>query len=238
MQQLIFVALGGSLGAVCRFIIANGFLLWLGRGFPYGTLFINVTGSLLMGLLSEVLIQRFPLTLEYRSTLLIGFLGAYTTFSSFSLETLNLLEAGNLHKAFLNSFLNVTLSLLACWLGLLMGRNLLNMIGGDKVVWLALSLPYLILIYNLIGSLLLSIVGEIYLQQMNYDNRTIAAFYITLLATQCTLSIMWFVFKQAPLRLEAQDMLNLFACHCLFGAMAISLGRWLGRWLWQLAPVG
>jgi len=106
MNQLIAIALGGSLGAVTRFLVANGIYALLGRGFPYGTLFVNVSGSFMMGFLTALLmLQRFVYTAEYRAAILIGFLGAYTTFSTFALETFYLFEESNLLKAFFEHLL-------------------------------------------------------------------------------------------------------------------------------------
>ncbi|MGZ8223524.1 MAG: fluoride efflux transporter FluC [Methylobacter sp.] len=84
MNQLLAVALGGSFGAVVRFLVSSGIHQWLGRGFPYGTLVVNIVGSFLIGLLTEALIlQRIAMTLEYRAAILTGFIGAFTTFSTF-----------------------------------------------------------------------------------------------------------------------------------------------------------
>ena len=80
MHQLIAIALGGSAGAVVRFLVASGIYGWLGRGFPYGTLFVNVSGSFLMGLLTELMLQRFAVAAEYRAAVLVGFLGATRLF--------------------------------------------------------------------------------------------------------------------------------------------------------------
>jgi len=111
MKELIAIALGGSLGAVTRFLVANGIYAVLGRSFPHGTLFVNVSGSFLMGLLTQLMLQRFAMAVEYRAAILVGFLGAYTTFSTFALETLYLFEEGCLLKAFLNIFLSAVLCL-------------------------------------------------------------------------------------------------------------------------------
>ena len=95
MNQLIAIAAGGSIGALARFWVANAIYDLLGRGFPHGTLLVNVSGSFLMGLLTELMLQRFALTAEYRAAILVGFLGAYTTFSTFAIETLYLFEQGD-----------------------------------------------------------------------------------------------------------------------------------------------
>jgi len=124
VQQLLAIAGGGALGAVLRFGIASNIYRWLGRDFPYGILLVNVAGSLLMGLLFAFIVERGLLPLEWRAALMIGFLGAFTTFSTFSMETILLLESGELGKAGLNVLLNVTLCLAATWFGLIVGRQL------------------------------------------------------------------------------------------------------------------
>lgn len=96
----------------------------LGRGFPYGTLFVNVTGSLLMGVLSIVMLERFNVGPEWRAAIMVGLLGSFTTFSTFSLETLNLLEQGDIMRAMLNIVLSVLVCLAAVWLGVSIGRQL------------------------------------------------------------------------------------------------------------------
>lgn len=124
MQQLLVIAGGGAFGAVLRFVIASNIYRWLGRDFPYGILLVNVVGSLLMGLLFAVIIERGLVPLEWRAALMIGFLGAFTTFSTFSMETILLIEMGELFKAGLNIVLSVTLCLGATWFGLIAGRQL------------------------------------------------------------------------------------------------------------------
>jgi len=124
MNQLVAIAAGGALGALMRFWAANGVAAWLGKDFPYGTLLINVTGSLAIGFLYVLFVERFDVNVLWRPFLIIGFLGAYTTFSSFSLETLLLIEAGEPLKAFLNVLLSVSLCLAATTIGLLLGRQL------------------------------------------------------------------------------------------------------------------
>jgi CrcB protein len=124
MQQLLYIAAGGALGAVMRYGVSNGVHMLFGRDFPYGTLTVNVLGSLLIGLLYILLIERYSLGPEVRAVLIIGLLGAFTTFSTFSLETFNLLENGEVLKAVLNILLSVTLCLIAAWAGVLIGRQI------------------------------------------------------------------------------------------------------------------
>ncbi len=124
MLQLLTIAGGGALGAVLRFGMSSYVYRLLGRDFPYGTLAVNVVGSLLMGILFILFIERGLVSAEWRSAIIIGFLGAFTTFSTFSIETLMLVESGELSRAALNVVLSVTLCLVATWLGLVMGRQI------------------------------------------------------------------------------------------------------------------
>ncbi len=123
MTQLAFIAAGGATGALMRYWLSNGVYALLGRGFPYGTLTVNVTGSLLMGFIYVFMIERMDVSVEWRAGLMIGLLGAFTTFSTFSIETLNLIESGEQLKAAMNILLSVTLCILGCWLGMVVGRN-------------------------------------------------------------------------------------------------------------------
>lgn len=123
MQQLLAIAGGGALGAVLRFLMATNVSRLFGREFPYGTLSVNVLGSFLMGIFFIVIVERGALSAEWRNIIIIGFLGAFTTFSTFSIETLSLLESGELSRAALNIFLSVALCLCATWLGLIIGRQ-------------------------------------------------------------------------------------------------------------------
>lgn len=124
MNQLVAIAAGGALGALLRFWVAHGVALWLGRGFPYGTLIINISGSLAIGILYVLLVERFDLSPLWRPLLIVGLLGAFTTFSSFSLETLLLIESGEIMKAATNVLLSVVLCLGATTLGVWLGRQL------------------------------------------------------------------------------------------------------------------
>lgn len=124
MQQLIAIAIGGAVGSVLRFVVSTNVQRVMGKDFPYGTLTVNVLGSLLMGFLFIMLVERQISSIELRSGLLFGVLGAFTTFSSFSFETLALLESGDWGKALINVFMSVTCCLLATWIGLGIGRQL------------------------------------------------------------------------------------------------------------------
>jgi CrcB protein len=116
--------MGGAFGAVLRYGASLGVYSLLGRGFPYGTMFVNVSGSLLMGLLSVIMLERFNIDPEWRAAVLVGVLGSFTTFSTFSIETLNLLEQGDVIRATANIVLSVLVCLAAVWFGVLLGRQI------------------------------------------------------------------------------------------------------------------
>ncbi len=124
MLQVIAIAGGGAIGALLRFWVSTGTYLLFGRGFPWGTLVVNVLGSLLMGFLYVVFLERSLASPEIRSAVLVGLLGAFTTFSTFSIETLNLLEQADYLKALLNVLVSMCLCIIACWVGLVIGRQM------------------------------------------------------------------------------------------------------------------
>jgi CrcB protein len=122
----LFVAIGGACGASLRFYISQLVLNWLGKGFPFATLMVNISGSFIMGLLYQ-LIEHEILDISVHRTLIgIGFLGAFTTFSTFSLDSLLLLQQGDVLKAILNVLLNVLLCIGAAALGMYMVTTLVK----------------------------------------------------------------------------------------------------------------
>lgn len=124
MRQLLAIAAGGGVGALLRYWVSTGAHVLLGRGFPYGTLTVNVLGSLMMGFLYVWLLDRIVTGPVVRAFLLIGLLGGFTTFSTFSIESLNLIEAGHILKALVNVLLSVTVCITAAGLGVLIARQL------------------------------------------------------------------------------------------------------------------
>ena len=118
IKMYLSIALGGALGACLRFFISDTMLKLLGRGFPFGTLTVNIIGSLLLGVVFGLLEKQVLAVSPYKSLIVIGFLGALTTFSSFSMDSLLLLQQGQIVKMILNITLNVVLCIFMAWLGL------------------------------------------------------------------------------------------------------------------------
>jgi len=115
----LWVALGGALGSVARYACSGLAVRWLGSGFPWGTLFVNVSGSFAIGLLAALVTSdgRPLLGSDARAFVMVGVLGGFTTFSSFSLETLNLARGGAIGAAGGNVALSFGLCLAGAWLG-------------------------------------------------------------------------------------------------------------------------
>lgn len=124
MIQVLAIAGGGAIGALLRFWVSGWVYAAAGRSFPYGTLAVNVLGSLAIGFLYVWLLERVAGGVAWRAFLLIGLLGAFTTFSTFSLETLNLIEAGQLGRAVANMLLSVVLCVAAAALGVMVARQI------------------------------------------------------------------------------------------------------------------
>ncbi len=193
MNQIIAVALGGAFGAVFRFLISSGVYQWLGRGFPYGTLTVNIIGSFLIGLMTEaLLLQRVALSIEYRSAILIGLFGSLTTFSTFSLDTLYLIEQGQLSKASLNIVLSIFICLLAVWIGLSIGKYLFLYSEGT-IHWMGWVYPYALLTINLIGAFLIGAVSTLLLNKTQFSVEYSIAIGLILISIFITLSSLYLV---------------------------------------------
>ena len=118
MRLILLIGGAGFVGAVARYLIGGWVHRVLPPGFPYGTLCVNVIGSFLLGAVFALSTERAALDPELRLVLGVGFLGAFTTFSTFSLETVNLLREGSLMLAAGNVGANVLLCLMAAWVGI------------------------------------------------------------------------------------------------------------------------
>ncbi len=117
-----FVALGGATGAVTRFLLST----WVNNKFealfPWGTFFVNITGCFLLGFIYILGIETLLLPPNLRTFLTVGFLGAFTTFSTYNLETISLLKSGEVKLAIFNGLGSLLAGLLAVWVGTLLAK--------------------------------------------------------------------------------------------------------------------
>ena len=124
METLLFVAIGGGVGSVTRYLTSVWAAGKFGVDFPYGTLLVNVVGCYLIGLFMILATERFMLPAHWRLLIASGFLGGLTTFSSFGYETLKLVQEGELLPAVQNVAANLFTGLAATWIGIISGRSL------------------------------------------------------------------------------------------------------------------
>lgn len=118
----LLVGIGGFAGAIARYAIDGWVTRWLGASFPWGTLVINATGSLVIGVLFAASVERATLPADLRAPVMIGFIGAYTTFSTFMLESWRLVEDGAWALGTVNLVGSIVVGLVAVGLGLAIGR--------------------------------------------------------------------------------------------------------------------
>ncbi len=123
MSKLIVVALGGAIGATARYWLGNLINSRLPMQFPLGTFVINVTGSFIIGFFMTLVSQRLTVHPNWRLLIAVGFVGAYTTFSTFEFETLKLIEEGSVVSAALNVVLSFVVGFIAVWLGVTAARR-------------------------------------------------------------------------------------------------------------------
>ncbi|CAD6881514.1 Fluoride ion transporter CrcB [Methylomonas albis] len=233
MLQLFAVALGGAIGSMLRYLASSGVYLWLGRGFPYGTLTVNLLGSFLIGLMTEALIlQRLAIALEYRTAILVGVMGGFTTFSSFSLETLYLLEQGQIGKAGLNIVVSVFGCLFAVWAGLALGKGLFFYSQGTFRLfdW---PFPYALTLVNGIGAFLIGIVATVLMHKLAISIEYRAILVTVLMGLFITLSglylILYLLESGHSFESHMGAMLTVFLGNIVFCGAALWCGLWLGK---------
>ena len=124
MTKYLMVAMGGALGSVLRFWVGGYVSNRLGTRFPYGTFVINVTASFLIGFILTLLAERTHWSPNWRYLIPIGFIGGYSTFSTFEYESFRVFQDGELLITGLNVVLSVVLGFLAVWLGVITGRTI------------------------------------------------------------------------------------------------------------------
>jgi CrcB protein len=126
MRLLFAVALGSAIGGVARVVLGNAVQTRVGGAFPIGTFVVNATGSLLLGFLMRYTLASPVVSLEMRAMLTTGFCGGYTTFSTFSYETLTLIEAGDYRRASLYAAASVVLAIIATLVGVWIAGEVLR----------------------------------------------------------------------------------------------------------------
>lgn len=125
VTRLVLVALGGALGSVLRYLVANAAVAWMGPTFPWGTLAVNLVGSFLIGLVQSLAVESLVISEEARLFLATGVMGGLTTYSAFSYETVRLAETGAWPQAWANVLVTTAACLALCLLGLTTGRFLI-----------------------------------------------------------------------------------------------------------------
>jgi CrcB protein len=125
MQTFLLISFGAILGANCRYWVGNLMARWLGGAFPYGTLLINFSGSFLLGLLMALFMEHFVAEPRWRILLVVGFLGSYTTFSSYAYESVALILNGQFWLGTFNLLGSSLLGGVAVLAGMSLGRWLL-----------------------------------------------------------------------------------------------------------------
>jgi len=123
LSRYLVIVIGGGTGALARYVAASAIMSRFGGKFPLGTLVINVTGSFLIGFLMTLLTERLEIDPRWRLLLVVGFLGGYTTFSSFEWETYTTVRDGELWAGMINVVSSVMLGYAAVWLGSMLARR-------------------------------------------------------------------------------------------------------------------
>ena len=125
MNMILSIAAGGAIGAVGRYLTMVGIGQWIGHGFPYGTLIVNIVGSFALGSLIEILALTWSPSVEIRAFFIVGLLGAFTTFSTFSLDVITLIERGEFLPAASYIIVSVVVSIAALFFGMMIFRHIL-----------------------------------------------------------------------------------------------------------------
>ena len=121
-MKFLVIGFGGFFGAILRYFVSKAATIYFGNTIPYGTLIVNGVGSFLLAFLYTISIEKSVISENMRFFIGVGFMGAFTTFSTFSVETLNLFEDGAYMLSSLNVLLNVSISIFAAFLGMYLAK--------------------------------------------------------------------------------------------------------------------
>lgn len=127
MNKIIYLVAGGAIGTVARYFVSGYAHKYMGSGFPWGTLAVNISGAFIIGLIWG-LFESVEIRSEIRIFIFIGILGGFTTFSSYALESMNLYKQGEIKMAIFNILANNFLSIALVFLGFILARGLLGII--------------------------------------------------------------------------------------------------------------
>ncbi len=229
MIQVLAIALGGAVGSLLRFVLSSSVYLWLGHGFPYGTLVVNVLGSYLIGLMSEaLLLEQARLAVAFRAGILVGVFGSLTTFSTFSFETLYLIQQGEWPRALVNLALSAGACLGAVLLGLLSGRSLFYY-GRGVVIWRGLPIPYAFGLVNFLSAMLVGLALAV-LQKWMVSEPARASITVIVVGGFIVFSTAYLALflteAGADLKHHGRFALSLV----LLNALICAVGIWIGLW--------
>lgn len=126
---MLLVGFGGAIGSILRFLTSLVAAHWFGAEFPYGTLIVNLSGAFVIGLVQQIGGETLLIPDNVRIFLTTGMMGGLTTYSTFSYETVRLMETNAWHQAWINIFVTTTIALSLCFLGIAVGRLVLSLRG-------------------------------------------------------------------------------------------------------------
>jgi fluoride exporter len=129
MERVLLVGFGGAIGSVLRYFTSLLAAAWFGADFPYGTLIVNLSGAFIIGLIQQLGTESLVLPDNVRIFVTTGMMGGLTTYSTFSYETVRLIESNAWHHAWINVIVTTTICLVLCFLGIATGRVLLTLRG-------------------------------------------------------------------------------------------------------------
>ena len=126
MERALLITFGGAIGTLLRYLVSLLAAHWLGTEFPYGTLIVNVSGAFVIGLVQQLGTEALLIPDNLRLFLTTGMMGGMTTYSTFSYETVRLMEAGSWNQAWVNILVTTVICLSLCFLGMGVGRMLVT----------------------------------------------------------------------------------------------------------------